>query len=294
MSKTTKIYSDRLEHLIEVYASDGVVTEKERSAIIKAAADEGINTDEVEAYLDQKAKDVSSSKRTKVMTLVVLCILLVGGAFGWFYLQGSNSDSVISGFLGNAPEKTGNESVLDSRDVKKRIASENEIKQAIKKQPILYTISAVSQVAVSSRDAGLLGSLKNIFGEKQIVVSISANLKAGIDLSLISNVRIQGDSISLTLPHPFIKMESSSIDRVITGVTGARNEFTGFQQDEIIKVGEYRIKDNLDKFDLVNPTVDRAQTILTSLLKNLGFNEVTIYSAQNYYSKDQLIKLVRK
>ncbi len=56
------MYSKELEELIEVTLADGVVTDKERSVILKRAESEGIDTDEMNVYLDGKISSLNNKR----------------------------------------------------------------------------------------------------------------------------------------------------------------------------------------------------------------------------------------
>lgn len=68
-------------------------------------------------------------------------------------------------------------------------------------------------------------------GNRKCMIPVTAQVKAGIDLSKLKDVRIEGEDVYLTLPAPFIEIESSEIkhDEVQTSVGLLRSNFT---QDE--------------------------------------------------------------
>ena len=100
--------------------------------------------------------------------------------------------------------------------------SESELKSEISRIPMIYTVEAVAQVNIEETDAET--SLLSFFGNRNIIVPIKANLKAGIDLSKLDDISIEGDKVYITLPDPVIEIESTKIlhDQMITDVTGFR------------------------------------------------------------------------
>ena len=103
--------------------------------------------------------------------------------------------------------------------------SESELKSEISRIPMIYTVEAVAQVNIEETDAET--SLLSFFGNRNIIVPIKANLKAGIDLSKLDDISIEGDKVYITLPDPVIEIESTKIlhDQMITDVTGFRDDF---------------------------------------------------------------------
>ena len=76
-------------------------------------------------------------------------------------------------------------------------------------------------------------------GNRKCMIPVTAQVKAGIDLSKLKDIRIEGEDVYLTLPAPFIEIESSEIkhDEVQTSVGLLRSNFT---QDEFSQFRQSR------------------------------------------------------
>jgi len=170
--------------------------------------------------------------------------------------------------------------------------SESELKSEISRIPMIYTVEAVAQVNIEETDAET--SLLSFFGNRNIIVPIKANLKAGIDLSKLDDISIEGDKVYITLPDPVIEIESTKIlhDQMITDVTGFRDDFKSSEEAKLAKVGREKIEANLSKFGLIEPAQDQAEQILTGIISKLGYT--ASFKARPTYSEMELVKFIKR
>jgi len=167
-----------------------------------------------------------------------------------------------------------------------------QIRYAINQTPMIYTVEAVAQVYVESTDTK--ESLKSYFGDRTIVVPVKANVKAGIDLSKIQDINIQGDAVHLTLPDPIIEIESTEIvyEDMAVNVSGIRG---GFKDEEITRIaalGKDKIAENLYNMDLVEPAQQQAEAILSGIGQKMGVR--LVFEPRPVYDKLDFEKLVKK
>ena len=155
-------------------------------------------------------------------------------------------------------------------------ASKEELKGAISKLSAIYTVEAIAEVTIESTDDNSSFNFKSFFGNRTIIIPIRANLKAGFDLSKITDLKIEGNSVSVTLPEVLIEIESTKIlhDKIISDVSGFRSDFSGQEEAEISQLGRKKIEDNLSKFGLKEPAQEQAKVILTGIIKKLGYTNV--------------------
>ena len=88
-----------------------------------------------------------------------------------------------------------------------RQVSEEELLRSINTTPMLYTVQCVAQTAVIERSSPAM----SLLGQRTAIIPVEANIKAGIDLSQLKNIRISGKTVYITLPDPVIEIESTRI-----------------------------------------------------------------------------------
>ena len=81
--------------------------------------------------------------------------------------------------------------------------SEEELLRSINTTPMLYTVQCVAQTTVIERSSPAL----DLFGQRTAIIPVEANIKAGVDLSQLKNLRISGKTVYITLPDPVIEIE---------------------------------------------------------------------------------------
>lgn len=174
----------------------------------------------------------------------------------------------------------------------KNRASENELRSEISRIPMIYTVEAVAQVNIEETDAET--SLLSFFGNRNIIVPVKANLKAGIDLSKLDDISIEGDKVYITLPDPVIEIESTKIlhDQIIADVTGFRDEFKSGEEAKLAKIGREKIEANLSKYGLIEPAQEQAEQILTGIVGKLGYT--ACFKARPTYSEKDLVTFIKQ
>ena len=91
---------------------------------------------------------------------------------------------------------------------KKAIPEEEELLSEISRLPMLYTVEAEVEVLVEGHGKNGTAEWKSVFGSRDIIVPVKANLKAGIDLSKMEDVEVRGDKVYVSLPDPVIEPKS--------------------------------------------------------------------------------------
>ena len=75
--------------------------------------------------------------------------------------------------------------------------SEEDLLRNINSTPMVYTVECMAQTCVVER-SDLFSSL---LGQRTAIIPVEANIKAGIDLSKVNNVRIAEGKAYITLIH---------------------------------------------------------------------------------------------
>jgi CRISPR/Cas system-associated protein Csx1 len=129
------------------------------------------------------------------------------------------------------------------------------------------------------------------FGDRKILMSCEASIKAGIDFSNINegDITIEGKSISLVLPKAHfismnIKPEDVRVEYVETGLF--RDDFTTSERDALLAQGEKQIRNSTEALGVIAAAEANASLFISNYLKMLGYNRINIR-----FSKDPIPQL---
>jgi Protein of unknown function (DUF4230) len=118
-------------------------------------------------------------------------------------------------------------------------------------------------------------------GDRKILISCEATIKAGIDLSQLTedDISIKGKSITITLPKPKIislNLPPGKI-KVEYEETGMfRSSFSTAERDALVAQGEQQIRKSAAELGVLETANDHATLFITGFLKRLGYTTVTI------------------
>lgn len=128
-------------------------------------------------------------------------------------------------------------------------------------------------------------------GNRKCMIPVTAQVKAGIDLSNLKDVRMEGKDIYLTLPAPFIEIESSEIrhDEVQTSVGLLRSNFTQDEFSQFANRGRRSIEQALPGMGLVEQCQEQARTMLSLMIRKLGKNPVIEVPKYNTEEVEKMI-----
>ncbi len=170
--------------------------------------------------------------------------------------------------------------------------SQEELKSKISTIPMLYTVQAQVEVIVEGHGDDGSGEWKSLFGKRDIIVPVKANVKVGIDLSQLNDFEINGSKVYITLPDPVIHMESSQIawDEVIDHVSGLRDKFSNKEKEFLTQKGKQKIMGEIPKLDMVRPAQEHAEQILGNLIASLGYTP--IFKARPVYQEFDFVRLI--
>lgn len=128
-------------------------------------------------------------------------------------------------------------------------------------------------------------------GNRKCMIPVTAQVKAGIDLNNLKDVRMEGEDIYLTLPAPFIEIESSEIrhDEVQTSVGLLRSNFTQDEFSQFANRGRRSIEQALPGMGLVEQCQEQARTMLSLMIRKLGKNPVIEVPKYNTEEVEKMI-----
>lgn len=140
-----------------------------------------------------------------------------------------------------------------------------------------YTIGKIVKVDDVDSDWYWVGK----YGDRKILISTKAKVKAGIDMTQIKDddIRISGNKIVITLPPAKIisfSMDPKDIETKMESINGFRDKFTQQEKNAFLKQGEASIKRDLAETGIIKDANDNAALFLEDFYKNLGFEEVIV------------------
>jgi hypothetical protein len=129
-------------------------------------------------------------------------------------------------------------------------------------------------------------------GDRKILISCEASIKAGIDLSQLNENDIVIDGKSITLVLPKSKIISLNLPpgkiKVEYEETGMfRSSFSNAERDALLAQGELQIRQSAEELGVLQTANDHAALFITSFLKQLGYTTVTIQSKTEVPKKEK-------
>ena len=173
------------------------------------------------------------------------------------------------------------------------LPNEEELLSEISRLPMLYTVEAEVEVLVEGHGKNGTAEWKTMFGSRDIIVPVRAYLKAGIDLSKMTDVEVKGDKVYVSLPDPVIEIESTEIpwEKVVTSVSGLRDKFSNREKEFLTRKGRVKILEDMGNLDLIQPAQEHAEQIVSNLIRGMGYKPVL--RARPIYDEREIIRFVK-
>ena len=118
-------------------------------------------------------------------------------------------------------------------------------------------------------------------GDRKILMSCRATLRAGIDLSKIdpASIDIHGDEIHLTLPKAKLlsvnlRPEDIKVEYQEVGIL--RSEFSAEERDQLMARGEAQIRSGVPELGLLNTAESNASLFTSNFLRQLGYKTIRV------------------
>lgn len=129
-------------------------------------------------------------------------------------------------------------------------------------------------------------------GDRKILMSCAAAIKAGIDLAGIKeeNVKINGKNIDLILPRAHLislnmKPQDIRVEYQETGIL--RDPFTSEERDALMRQGEAQIRRSTEGIGVLQTAETNASLFISNYLKSLGYERINIRFTGNQISMPQ-------
>jgi hypothetical protein len=119
------------------------------------------------------------------------------------------------------------------------------------------------------------------FGDRKILISCRAKIKAGVDLKKIrkEDIHVNGNSIAIVLPAAEVTeftMEPKHIKTEVESVSWFRDHFTQKEKNDFLKQGEKAIRRDLENSGIYSNAEYEAEVFITDFYKRQGFEKVIV------------------
>ncbi|MDF3027694.1 MAG: hypothetical protein K0S23_2001 [Fluviicola sp.] len=120
------------------------------------------------------------------------------------------------------------------------------------------------------------------FGDRKILMSCKATVKAGVNLNSIreEDIEVKGNKITIQLPPPEIvsfEMDPELVRTEMVDVNGFRSDFSQVDKSKVLKKGEESIRKDLKKLHILDEAEQNAKIFIIDFYKNLGFEQVIVH-----------------
>ena len=120
-------------------------------------------------------------------------------------------------------------------------------------------------------------------GERKILLSCTAYLKAGIDLATFGPDDVvidwSGKRVSVTIPHATLlslDIPTSEIREEYDHVTMLRHSFTAEERNALLRQGEKQIRDSVPSLGILEKADENARRFFESVFGKMGFETVDV------------------
>ena len=159
-------------------------------------------------------------------------------------------------------------------------------KQQAPKKDVVFSIQQLSDLAtVEYTVTKIIKAQDNKtwykIGDRKILMTSEAVIKAGIDLGSITknDIAVDGKKITVTLPPPkfiSISLPPEKIKVQYEDVSGFRTSFSSSERDVLAVQAEKQIRNSIDSLGILPQAKANTALLLHNMLSNLGFEEITI------------------
>lgn len=118
-------------------------------------------------------------------------------------------------------------------------------------------------------------------GDRKILMTCEATLKAGIDFSLITpeDITVSGQDISLVLPRASlfsVNMRPEDIKVAYEEVGVFRSGFSAAERDALAAQAQQQITQSVDSLGILNTAEANASLFVSNFLKKMGYRLISI------------------
>jgi hypothetical protein len=146
------------------------------------------------------------------------------------------------------------------------------------------TLKDLAELATVEYSITKIVSYKDVawYGDRKILFEASATVKAGIDLTELSDqdIKLDNDSIvTISLPAPKIllfNMKPENMREIFNESGILRSDFSNQEKDGLLSQGEKDIRAKVATMDILQRAARNARILVESWLKKMGFSQVHV------------------
>lgn len=160
----------------------------------------------------------------------------------------------------------------DSELLRKEIASVSSLKQ-------LTLVEYKVRKIIKANDEGEWYKI----GDRKIILSCTAYLKAGIDLSTFSADDVTANraegKVTISLPHASLlslNIPPSEIREEYDQVTLLRSGFSAEERNRLLRQGERQIRESVIYLGILDKAEENARKFFTSIFSRMGYTTVDV------------------
>lgn len=154
----------------------------------------------------------------------------------------------------------------------------------------IYEIRSIGTLSTSEYTVSKIIKLNDkgewyTWGDRKILISCKAKIKAGVNLNRLApeDIKVEGKKITIELPEAEIisfEMNPDQIKTEMVDVSGFRANFSQHEKNHILQLGEKSIRKDLKQLNILQDAETNAIVFLTDFYKNLGFEEIIIHGTK--------------
>lgn len=160
----------------------------------------------------------------------------------------------------------------------------------------VYEVKSIGLLSTSEYTIGKIIKLSDPpewykLGDRKILMSCKAKVKAGVDLKRIEegDITVKGNTITIVLPPAeftsFI-MDPKLTHTEMESVSGFRQGFSQNEKNKYMRQAEKSIRDDMEETKILKDARRNAELFLEDFYKQMGFEEVIVKHTKNL-SKDE-------
>ncbi|MFT5777436.1 MAG: hypothetical protein ACI837_000368 [Crocinitomicaceae bacterium] len=154
-------------------------------------------------------------------------------------------------------------------------------------KPAVYEVKNIGLLSTTEYTVGKIVQMDDapgerwVYGDRKLLISCKAKIKAGIDMSKIKegDIEVIGNTVKIKLPPATITsftMDPNQIHTKMESITGFRDKFTQVEKNKFMRQGEDAIRDDILQTGIIKDAEKNAELFLGEFYKQMGFDKVIV------------------
>ncbi|MEO6407104.1 MAG: DUF4230 domain-containing protein [Ferruginibacter sp.] len=168
----------------------------------------------------------------------------------------------------------------------KKETAQNQLLFSLKEMSDLATVEYTVTKIIKANDNKTWFKI----GDRKILMSCEAHIKAGVDMSSITakNFKIDGKNIELQLPAPKVislSIPAETIKVEYQDISLFRDPFKNAERDQLAVQAETQIRNSIESLGILQQAKINSSLFVNNLLARLGYEKITIAYASDQPTK---------